>query len=418
MEEVLETQTFRETLETRRIGEDNGATMHEEPFNSTSESDQASVESGDLSDDMCLLVSSEQEVSLPVIVSSVRPPPLPPAYASSLLQGPEGISMASSSVPDLEPPLVHDSLPSDFSVASEGTVLTVRAPLRRTTRTTAGYHSNVHHLPETMGDTNYQPTIRKSALRAAGLILVPVFPVFILGWRQGYGTASSPRTRRSEREMAGREPLIDPGGLRCDPGLTGREVNSGSEIDVDEEDVDDWSNVSEGNTNTGKWMQANRKKKKRKERDSDEDKSKVPLSKSEIKVIIKDSINRRWQVTWDQEKKGRHLYSIQKEVIGKEYSGLSRQEENMITRLRIGHTSLNGCLRIIGKHGLCTHCGEVENVEHILLRCRKYSEKRKEPERITNNELCLKKLLGMSGEQSLIKAVIIYLKETQLANRI
>lgn len=136
---------------------------------------------------------------------------------------------------------------------------------------------------------------------------------------------------------------------------------------------------------------------------------KVPLSKSEIKVIIKDSINRRWQVTWDQEKKGRHLYSIQKEVIGKKYSGLSRQEENMITRLRIGHTSLNGCLRIIGKHqtGLCTHCGEVENVEHILLRCRKYSEKRKELERITNNELCLKKLLGMSGEQSLIKAVII-----------
>lgn len=136
---------------------------------------------------------------------------------------------------------------------------------------------------------------------------------------------------------------------------------------------------------------------------------KVPLSKSEIKVIIKDSINRRWQVTWDQEKKGRHLYSIQKEVIGKKYSGLSRQEENMITRLRIGHTSLNGCLRIIGKHqtGLCTHCGEVENVEHILLRYRKYSEKRKELERITNNELCLKKLLGMSGEQSLIKAVII-----------
>ncbi|MGL5903469.1 MAG: hypothetical protein ACRCZO_12360 [Cetobacterium sp.] len=51
--------------------------------------------------------------------------------------------------------------------------------------------------------------------------------------------------------MAGRDPLIDPGGLRCDPGLTGREVNSGSEIDVVEEDVDDWSNVSEENTNTG-----------------------------------------------------------------------------------------------------------------------------------------------------------------------
>lgn len=144
---------------------------------------------------------------------------------------------------------------------------------------------------------------------------------------------------------------------------------------------------------------------------------KVPLSKSEVKVIIKDNINRRWQDKWDQEKKGRHLYRIQKEVIVKKYSALSRQEENMITRLRIGHTSLNGCLKIIGKHetGLCTHCGEEENVEHILLICREYSERRKELEKAAKNVLCLKNLLG---DQSLIKVVIMFLKETQLANRI
>lgn len=89
--------------------------------------------------------------------------------------------------------------------------------------------------------------------------------------------------------MAGRDPLIDPEGLRCDPGLIEREVNSGSEIDVDEEEVDDWSNASEGNTNinTGKWIQASRKKKKRKERDSDDDKSEREIEGKEIKVILR-----------------------------------------------------------------------------------------------------------------------------------
>lgn len=41
----------------------------------------------------------------------------------------------------------------------------------------------------------------------------------------------------------------------------------------------------------------------------------VPLSKAEIKLIVKDNINRMWQDTWGQEEKGRLLYSIQKEMI-------------------------------------------------------------------------------------------------------
>lgn len=101
------------------------------------------MESGDLSDDdMCLLVSSEQEISLPFIVPSVRPSLPPPTPAPSLPRGPEGMSMSSSSVPDLEPTLVTRRGIMDSSVASEGIVPTVRAHLR----------SNVHHLPETMGD--------------------------------------------------------------------------------------------------------------------------------------------------------------------------------------------------------------------------------------------------------------------------
>ena len=53
--------------------------------------------------------------------------------------------------------------------------------------------------------------------------------------------------------------------------------------------------------------------------------------------------------------------------------GFKRREENVISRMRIGHTGLNHTLSIIGKHptGKCIHCSQPETVEHVLLRCRK-----------------------------------------------
>lgn len=120
-----------------------------EPFNPLfSESDQTSVDSGE--DDILdawLVVSSEQEAPPPVTVPIVVHSPL--RDVPFLPQTSEGVFTSSSRIPG--PPLVHDDLPSDPSVTVEGTTITVGAPLRRTTRTTAGYHSNAHHLPEAMG---------------------------------------------------------------------------------------------------------------------------------------------------------------------------------------------------------------------------------------------------------------------------
>ncbi len=44
-------------------------------------------------------------------------------------------------------------------------------------------------------------------------------------------------------------------------------------------------------------------------------------------------------------------------------------EENILTRLRVGHTMLNKTLKIINKHptGLCEHCGVEESVERVIL---------------------------------------------------
>lgn len=94
----------------------------------------------------------------------------------------------------------------------------------------------------------------------------------------------------------------------------------------------------------------------------------VPLSKCEIKSIIKGNIIKEWQETWNTDNKGRHLYNIKKMVGKKFINGRNRKEEVIMTRMRLGHSRLNASLFIIGVHetGLCENCGEKETVEHVI----------------------------------------------------
>ncbi len=144
------------------------------------------------------------------------------------------------------------------------------------------------------------------------------------------------------------------------------------------------------------------------------------INRSEIKSIIKDKINRMWQERWDKEVKGRHLYNIHKEVTASKISGLERQEETWFSRLRMGHTSLNSGLHIIGKHqtGVCTNCGVIENVKHILLDCTQYTRERENMKRAVKKDLTMENVLSIKSTQSIVRAVITFLKETQLVSRI
>ncbi len=47
----------------------------------------------------------------------------------------------------------------------------------------------------------------------------------------------------------------------------------------------------------------------------------------------------------------------------------SIKEENILTRLRVGHTMLNKTLKIINKHpaGLCEHCGGTSRTCYLCL---------------------------------------------------
>lgn len=63
----------------------------------------------------------------------------------------------------------------------------------------------------------------------------------------------------------------------------------------------------------------------------------------------------------------------------KRSSGLRRQEEIIISRIRTGHCFLNDTLFRMGKHpnGFCSWCNAMETAEHVLISCRKYVSQRR-----------------------------------------
>lgn len=149
----------------------------------------------------------------------------------------------------------------------------------------------------------------------------------------------------------------------------------------------------------------------------------IKLSKAEGKGIVWKEINKEWQQSWDQEIRGRHLYSIQRRVGSEMSRGGSRREEVVMTRLRIGHSNLNETLHIIGKHptGLCEFCQAPETVEHVLVKCRKYSVERKEMmegmERAGLTGAGLKDILECAGSGQGRKCLFRFLNTTSLMGK-
>lgn len=152
--------------------------------------------------------------------------------------------------------------------------------------------------------------------------------------------------------------------------------------------------------------------------------SPVKYSKAEIKSTVKRKLENEWQRDWDEDVKGRFYYSFQKEVKGAGMgSGLTRKEEDLITRLRFGHTRLNSTLNLIGKlpTGQCEVCGESETVEHVLIRCRKYEQQRRVLTRRLENRgliMSLGNLLQRDARTEVYKDLLTFLRVTGLSGRI
>lgn len=104
----------------------------------------------------------------------------------------------------------------------------------------------------------------------------------------------------------------------------------------------------------------------------------IKYSKSEVKSLIKVKLKEKWQAQWDGDGKGRYYYSMQKTVGQCRRSFRSRRDEDIISRVRFGHTGLNSTLKKMGKHdtGTCDFCGQEESFEHVVLECNKYKRER------------------------------------------
>ena len=150
----------------------------------------------------------------------------------------------------------------------------------------------------------------------------------------------------------------------------------------------------------------------------------IKLSKSEGKGIVWRSINQQWQQSWDNATKGRHLHEIQSKVGISRSRGTKRKEQVIMSRLRIGHSNLNGTLFITGNHptGMCEQCQEAETVEHILITCRKFIKERQEMvtqlKKIRRVDNTVKSLLEYGESVEGRKVIFGFLRMTGLDRRI
>ena len=106
-------------------------------------------------------------------------------------------------------------------------------------------------------------------------------------------------------------------------------------------------------------------------------------------------------------------------------AAMCRKAPRLPETTRRRNTGLNSTLFIMGKSETktCGNCGELENVEHIILKCESYSEEREElceKVREAGREWNIMGILGAEGKGvGLVrKALLKFLYDSRLSNRI
>lgn len=105
----------------------------------------------------------------------------------------------------------------------------------------------------------------------------------------------------------------------------------------------------------------------------------VSPGRTELRSKLMEEVFQTWQLQWDRDVKGRHLYAIQPSVSSQCTLSGVRSQQVVLTRLRLGHCALNSNLYLINKHrdGLCDKCRVPETISHVLLECVQYSVHRR-----------------------------------------
>ena len=90
---------------------------------------------------------------------------------------------------------------------------------------------------------------------------------------------------------------------------------------------------------------------------------------TDLKPLVNSYIQQLVQTKWDVAIHGRDLYLV-KPTLGqpKKFQHLTRAEEVVITRLRIGHTkATKSHILSRGPPAACHHCGQTLSIDHMLL---------------------------------------------------
>ena len=101
---------------------------------------------------------------------------------------------------------------------------------------------------------------------------------------------------------------------------------------------------------------------------------------TDMKPLVNSYIQKLVQTKWDVAVHGRDLYLV-KPTLGppKKFQHLTRAEEVVITRLRIGHTkATKSHILSRGPPTGCHHCGQTLTIDHMLLECALLQECRDE----------------------------------------
>ena len=104
------------------------------------------------------------------------------------------------------------------------------------------------------------------------------------------------------------------------------------------------------------------------------------FTKQDIRKAARDAVTKKWQVRWDSSNSGRHYYRFHKVIKDKVKKDLpNKRLYTVINSLRTGYSKLNAYQFHLNKHlknDKCEHCNQREDVEHYLLKCRKYENER------------------------------------------
>lgn len=137
--------------------------------------------------------------------------------------------------------------------------------------------------------------------------------------------------------------------------------------------------------------------------------SRMPNS---IKNVNKKSIHLRWEAEWRT--KNQKLNEIKQTMnpFRTSYTQ-TRREGVVLTRLRIGHSSLTHSYHMSrDQPPICEVCGCQISIKHVLVECPQYTESRQKHKL----SITLKTILDDDEEN--IKHLILFLKETNLYDKI